>query len=300
MSKAILHLLTPGTNVSPFDVNMAADAGYDVIVPYTGVTAETVAGMVQDAMFSRAPADAARTGVFIGGRDAGVSLDILKAAAAALFDPFRIRLMADPSGAFTTAAALVARVDRLLADRFGTTLSGRRVAIFGGTGVVAFGAAVLACRAGAAVRLVGYDGPVRVGVIADAMANRFGLHPQPVDGSDPDKVAAIARAADVILSAGRAGVRILTPEAIAGAGDLLVAADVNAVPPSGIAGIEAGDDGKPVPGHGRALGLGALAIGQIKWQTQHRLMAAMAAGTAPPVIGLDEAHAEALAVLGAR
>ena len=30
----ILHMFTPGPQVSPFDVNMAADAGYQVLVPY--------------------------------------------------------------------------------------------------------------------------------------------------------------------------------------------------------------------------------------------------------------------------
>ena len=38
----ILHMLTPGTNVSPFDVNMALDAGYHAVIPYTGVTLEEV------------------------------------------------------------------------------------------------------------------------------------------------------------------------------------------------------------------------------------------------------------------
>ena len=36
--KHILHFVTPLKNVSPFDVNMAADAGFDVIVPYTTST----------------------------------------------------------------------------------------------------------------------------------------------------------------------------------------------------------------------------------------------------------------------
>ena len=33
----ILHLFTPGHQASPFDVNMAADAGYQIITPYTDV-----------------------------------------------------------------------------------------------------------------------------------------------------------------------------------------------------------------------------------------------------------------------
>ena len=35
---------------------MAADAGFDVIVPYSDVDLKEVAGLVQDAIFSRAPA----------------------------------------------------------------------------------------------------------------------------------------------------------------------------------------------------------------------------------------------------
>ncbi len=33
----ILHMFTPGRQMSPFDVNMAADAGYQIIVPYCEV-----------------------------------------------------------------------------------------------------------------------------------------------------------------------------------------------------------------------------------------------------------------------
>ncbi len=31
--KNILHMITPLRQMSPFDVNMAVDAGYDVVVP---------------------------------------------------------------------------------------------------------------------------------------------------------------------------------------------------------------------------------------------------------------------------
>ena len=31
-------MFSPQENVSPFDVNMACDAGYDAIIPYTNVT----------------------------------------------------------------------------------------------------------------------------------------------------------------------------------------------------------------------------------------------------------------------
>jgi len=99
----ILHFLTPLGNLSPFDVNMAVDAGF-AVAGYTGIGVKEVTGLTQDAMFSRAPEDAAKTVLFIGGRDAMLALDMAEAARNAMFPPFQISVFADPSGAFTTAA----------------------------------------------------------------------------------------------------------------------------------------------------------------------------------------------------
>ena len=76
----ILHLFSPLRHASPFDVNMALDAGFDHVIPYTGVELSEVAGLVQDAIFSRGPKGVKRTGVFIGGRNATLGLDVLKTA----------------------------------------------------------------------------------------------------------------------------------------------------------------------------------------------------------------------------
>ena len=53
--KHILHMVTPLKHISPFDVNMAVDAGFDAVTPYTNTTLEEVTGLVQDAIFSRPP-----------------------------------------------------------------------------------------------------------------------------------------------------------------------------------------------------------------------------------------------------
>ena len=104
----ILHMITPLKHMSPFDVNMALDAGFDAAIPYTNVTIEDVKGLVQDAIFSRGPKGVARTGIFIGGRDAVVAADMLETSTKAMVPPFVVSVMADPSGAYTTAAAMVA------------------------------------------------------------------------------------------------------------------------------------------------------------------------------------------------
>ena len=147
--KTILHFVTPLKNVSPFDVNMATDAGFDVVVPYSDVDLKEVAGLVQDAIFSRAPENGSRTAILIGGREPILAMDMLDAAKQAMVPPhFEISVMADPSGAFTTAAGMIAVVEKhLRAARLG--LEGRRVAVFGGTGPVGRIAALIAAQAGA-------------------------------------------------------------------------------------------------------------------------------------------------------
>src|SRR5690349_1467033 len=80
----ILHFLTPLPNVSPFDVNMACDAGF-VVASYTGIGLGDVTALTQDAMFSRAPQDAPKTCIFIGGRDAALAQDMAEAARKATF-----------------------------------------------------------------------------------------------------------------------------------------------------------------------------------------------------------------------
>ncbi len=51
--RSILHMLDPMPHNSPFDINMAMDAGFDVLMPYSNVKLESVHGLVQDAIFSR-------------------------------------------------------------------------------------------------------------------------------------------------------------------------------------------------------------------------------------------------------
>ncbi|MGA3250691.1 MAG: methylenetetrahydromethanopterin dehydrogenase, partial [Paraburkholderia sp.] len=75
--------------------------------------------------------------------------------------------------------------------------------------------------------------------------------------------------------------------------------DVNAVPPEGIAGVNVMNDGKPiegVPTAGGAIGIGALAIGNVKYQVEHRLFIQMRTGGKPVYLGFPQAFDEARAV----
>lgn len=290
--KNILHMLTPHKHVSPFDVNMAADAGYDVIVPYEGVTLDEVADLLQDAIFSRPPHFGVSTGIFFGGDDAVLALDMIEAAKAALVPPFGTNIFADPAGSFTTAAAMVACTEKVVQAKHGRGLAGTRIAVFGATGVVGYCSAVIAALEGAEVTLVGHSGVARVQARADEMKARFGVDVAAVNGATDAEKAAVLEGTEIVLAAAKAGVRVLTAENLRAAPKLLAAADVNAVPPSGIEGVDVFDMGKPIAGSS-ILGVGALAIGNVKYQTESGLFRRMIETDA--VLALDFRDAFTLA-----
>ena len=70
----LLHIITPEKNISPFDANMAFDAGWNSIIPYTNVDMGELQTLVQDTIFSRSPSALKRTGIFFGGRDTHVAM----------------------------------------------------------------------------------------------------------------------------------------------------------------------------------------------------------------------------------
>ena len=124
--------------------------------------------------------------------------------------PFVISLFADPAGSFTTAAAMVARPERLLRKQHGRGLDGLRLAVFGATGVVGFAAAVIAALEGARVTLVGHDGGRASAAPPREIASRFSVTVQAADGSTDERKTAILQHAEAVFCAGRAGVQILT------------------------------------------------------------------------------------------
>lgn len=290
VDKNILHMLTPLKHMSPFDANMALDAGYDAIVTYTNVTLDEVTGLVQDAIFSRPPKVGARTGMFFGGKNASLALDMLAKAKTALVPPFGISFFADPGGSFTTAAAMMACVEKTLRANKQRGLEGAKVAVFGATGVLGFATAAIAALEGADLTLVGYDGIKRVSESAGEIKTRFGVEVRAADGSNDEKKAAILAAAEVAICCGRAGVRILTRAQLEAARGLLVVADANAVPPSGIEGLEAMANGVELTTQG-TLGIGPLAIGNIKYKTESGLFRRMITAAKPAQLDIREAFA---------
>jgi len=294
--RSILHMFDPMPNNSPFDINMALDAGFDVLMPYSNVKLENIQNLTQDAIFSRSPSGIKKTGIFIGGRDIGLAIDMLEATKPAMVPPFEVSVFADPSGAYTTAAALVACVEKALRQIHGKELKDCRALVFGGTGPVGIATGVIASLQGADTALVDHLSIDTANDAAKQYNRRFNAKlTGAVAKNDAEKIALLADT-DIVFCTAKAGIRVLSASVLSQTTKLKVAGDVNAVPPAGIEGIGVNDMATPLI-HAtqaqNAVGVGALAVGNVKYQTQHELLKSMLEAEKPIFIDFREAFNKA-------
>lgn len=282
--RSILHMFDPMPNNSPFDVNMALDCDFDVLMPYANVKPDSIHRLTQDVIFSRGPKGVKQTAIFIGGRDINVAIDMLKNAKKSMVPPFEVSVLADPSGAFTTAAALVACVEKELNSKFNKQLEDCKALVFGGTGPVGIATGVIASLAGAETTLVDHFSSDAAEGIAEEYNRLFDCSLSGTIATfDEDKIKLIADA-DLIFCTAKAGIQILNAEVLSQASQLKVVGDVNAVPPSGIAGVQVNDFGAPLPNTENAVAVGPLAVGNVKYKVQHALLKSLLASDKPVFI----------------
>ena len=289
MSKPlIMHMITTAKNLSPFDINMAYDAGWDKCVPYTSIETDEVEGLVQDAIFSRPPG-INKTGIFVGGRDPHKAIEMLNICKKSLVPPFTLSGFADPSGAFTTAAGMIAKVEDALKNKFDKSLSGQKVVVFGGTGPVGCIAGILAASAGSEVIIMGRK-KEKCEELAKFCNENYLNSSANIKGAANEEFDSQISEVDVVLASGAAGIQLVSEDQLKIATNLKVAADVNAVPPSGVAGLDAMQDCKELTASSSgAIGIGALAIGQVKYQAQSKLLKKMANSEKPVFLDFHDA-----------
>ena len=242
-------------HASVFDRIVALDAGADEVMSYGAVTEDAVRDLVHGAIFTRGPKDLRNTAIFIGGADMAAGERLLAAVRKAFFGPMRVSVMLDSNGSNTTAVAAVAKLRQAAG-----TLQGRRAVVTASTGPVGLRAAGLLAREGADVVVTSRraDGGAHA---ADAIRQRFGSTVRAATMLDASHAAEILEGAQVVLNAGGAGVCVVPRDAWAGRAGLRAVADVNAVPPAGVEGIEVTDNGAERAG---VMAFGALGVGGLK------------------------------------
>jgi methylenetetrahydrofolate/methylenetetrahydromethanopterin dehydrogenase (NADP+) len=253
--KKVLLQLDTDEHPSPFDAIVAHDAGVDVLLSHGGVKPEAVRGLVQDAFFTRGIDDLKTMAVWVGGKRVAAGEEILAEVQKAYFGPFRVSVMLDSNGCNTTAATTIARIAKV------RSLAGNRAVVLG-LGAVGLRSAVLLQGEGCEVAvaslppdLFGDDRPYHRPHGLET-AQQLGLDSR--EPADRAELEAALDGAQIVLSAGPAGVQVLGHDAWTKHPTIELLADYNAAEPLGIEGTKATDD---LAEYGGKLVLGALAIG---------------------------------------
>ena len=270
----LLFYLDTDSKASPFDICMAYDAGYNAVIPYENVTPEESKTITLDALLSRGPKGAKNTVFLIGGKNAEKAEEVFEAVKASMFPPFKGSIIVDPAGAYTTAAAMVAKTENaLLASKLGQ-LNEKTCAILG-TGAVGQIAAVLLAKMGCNVIIASLnpkrtDGKEHAEGIAKTLAKDHGVQVQGIFAPTAADKIEILNKAEVIMCAGIRGVTIIDKEMLNAVKNMKVIVDINAVPPLGAEGIELKDDMREMaPG---IFAIGALAVGELKHKLEKEIL----------------------------
>ncbi len=270
----LLFFLDTERIASPFDVCMAYDAGFNAVIPYENVDPKDAKKIIQDAIFSRGPNGVKHTCFFIGGKDLVKAEEISMVAKNAMFPPFEASVIIDPAGAYTTAAAAVAKVEEALASHELGNLNDKTCAVFG-TGAVGRIIAVLLTRLGCDVMILSLNprrvnGDEYVAEVAELIHSRYGADVQGVFAPTPTKKLAVLKKAEVIFCAATLGVRVIEKKLLQKLKLMKVMADINAVPPLGIEGIKLRDNMREImPG---IFAIGALTIGNLKHNVEKEML----------------------------
>ncbi|HME55115.1 MAG TPA: methylene-tetrahydromethanopterin dehydrogenase N-terminal domain-containing protein [Candidatus Lokiarchaeia archaeon] len=273
VQEKILYMFDTDAFASPFDINMAYDAGFNVVIPFAGVTAEKATRLVQDAMFSRKPD--APTCFFVGGSNVKEATKVAEVIKKSLFEPFLHPVVVDPRGSHTTASAVVAKTLEMANKHGWDSIEGKNVVILG-TGPVGQIAAIIAAKEHANVTLVEtWDQASLESAqeLVETLNEEAGAEATPITAAyaiiDEAK-AAVVTSADIIWSVAAAGIQILSKDIMEQLSGTKLIVDINAVPPAGVEGMKAKHEDKEIyPG---IFGTGALALGGLKYGIESNML----------------------------
>ena len=271
--KKILIQLDSDKFASTFDSIVAHDAGVDVVQSFAGVAPEDVRGLVLSAFFTRGIPDLKNLAVWIGGSDVDAGEQLLAEARRTFFGPFKISMMLDSNGCNTTSSTAIAKLARQ------TDLPNKSALVIG-PGPVGLRAAVLLAGEGCRVQLASIpkqllgtrfnpdlaqrtlaSGVKAAEAFKSGQSAASGGSLQVVDASDSAILDKLLDKAEILITAGPAGLPMLPRVTWSAKPPLKWLLDFNLTEPLGIEGIKPGDDFTEYDGK-RALG--ALAIGNPK------------------------------------
>ncbi len=255
--KRVLLYLDTNKIANPFDMLLAVDADYDVVLPYSGINEGNVEYIVQNSVFARGEEGLRNTVIMLGGKldEAEILFNKLKRI---MRDPFRVSVVLDPGGACTTAASVVAEIEKESGG-----VRGKKITILAGTGPIGQVCALLLRNLGARVRITSRDEKKARSVASRLSDKTVGIVEGVKGESKEDRIMACA-GSEVVIATGAIGAQLLDLEDLK---DARIVADVNAVQPYGIGGMKA---------HGGESGnaklIGPCEIGDLKNRVEMEIL----------------------------
>ncbi len=259
--KKLLIQLDSDKHPSSFDRIVPYDAGVDDVLSYGNVTLDDIEGLVQGAFFTRG--DLKNTAIWIGGSHVPTGEQLLEAVLKTFFGPFKVSVMLDSNGCNTTAATGVAKIVKALDVR------DQRVVVGAGTGPVGMRAAGMLASEGAKVTLTSRK-QERAQSVAEIVSHRFGVTVEGAELSDDDSARQVLEGVVALFTCGAAGAQVVSKAVWTSISSLKLIADINAVPPLGIEGIDMNDNGDEREGR---ISFGALGIGGRKMRVHRTCIA---------------------------
>lgn len=259
--KKLLIQLDSDKHPSSFDRIVPYDAGVDDVLSYGNVTLDDIEGLVQGAFFTRG--ELKNTAIWIGGSHVPTGEKLLAKVLKTFFGPFKVSVMLDSNGCNTTAATGVAKIVKAL------NVSGQKVVVGAGTGPVGMRAAGLLASEGANVVLTSRT-LERAQVAAETVSQRFKVKVEGGVLADDDSARQVLDGAVAVFTTGAAGAQLVSQAVWSSIPSLKLLADINAVPPLGIEGIDMSDNGQEREGR---ISFGALGIGGRKMKVHRTCIA---------------------------
>ena len=270
--KIVIIFLDTEKHASPFDIlttlNILPDAS---ILKYENVTVEDAEKIVYDAMFPRGPDGAKYTKIFINGHDFKRVNDIMEKAKKCMFAPFELAIIIDPRGAYTTAAAAVSKTLELSIEKGFGDLENKNVTVLGGTGPVGQTATRLYAMEKANIIVISRTLQKVSSVTTKINEELESERVRGVEAQTPEEIGRAIADTDIVLSAGAASTQLLTLNVLKEYGKKCrIVADINALPPLGVEGLESNADGVEILQ--TIFGVGALVIGKLKNDVEAELI----------------------------
>jgi hypothetical protein len=257
--KKILVQLDCDALPSTFDAVVAIDSGVEHLLQYGSVHADNVTGLVHGCMFTRGVNDLKNSAIFVGGSNVAATEAIAARIRKTFFGPMRVSVMVDGNGSNTTAGAAVVTAHRHL------DLSQSTVAVLAATGPVGTIAAKLLAKHAKAVRLFSRD-QAKAEQVATNLRHALAGSDSIAELTSHSSATAESLMDGLqnchgVIACGAAGAQLLAINQWRALADLKLLVDLNAVPPAGIEGVEAFDNGKLREGK---ICFGPLGVGGLK------------------------------------